>query len=75
MTIEVWIDNGEAFFCEGGRISLHIKAGTVSKSAVKFGEYQTSSMQEAHKAFAGDLADRASRQVVDELLGNEEGWD
>lgn len=73
--IEVWIDNGEAFFCEGGRIQLHIKSGTVSKSAVKFGEYQTDSMSEAHKAFSGDLADRAANQVVNDLAGNEEGWD
>lgn len=73
--IEVWIDNGEAFFCEGGRINLHIKAGTVSKSAVKFGEYQTVSMEEAYKSFIGDLENKAASQVVNDLVGNEEGWD
>lgn len=70
--IEVWLDekDGQAFFCEGGRIDLHIRTGTVSKNVSKIGEYATNSMTEAHKMFAETL----EKMEIDESQG-EEGWD
>ena len=72
--IEVWIDKGEAFFCEGGRIQLHISSGTVSKNAIKFAEYNTNSMTDAHKLFSVQLESAANEQL--DLDGAPaEGWD
>ena len=71
--IEVWIDNGEAFFCMSGLIDLHIRSGTVSRDAVKLMDLPTNSMDEAHKLFADHIAEDGA--IINENEPRQEGWD
>lgn len=72
--IEAWIDedNGEVFFCIGGRIDLHTSSGTVSKNARKIADYNTNSMSEAHKIFQESLQEQGTDVEENSL---QEGWD
>ena len=73
--IEAWIDGADVFFCEGGRIDLHLRTGTCSDKAIKVAEFETNSMPEAHKMFAKHLEEKAAETEMNDLLGINEGWD
>jgi hypothetical protein len=66
--IEAWVDeeNGEAFFCLGGQIDMHIKAGIVSKKIQKVMDIPTDNMKDAHRIFAEHLTAMAEE--------TDEGW-